>query len=382
VVSQARLLDLLALGNFVVGMGAFVVVGIISPMASGLHVSKSDAGIVLTAYAIAYAVLSPVGAAATGKLRRRTVLVAALLLFCAGSIVSATATSLPIMTASRVLVAFGAALYTPLSAGMAAALTLPEQRGRALARVFGGITLAQVAGVPVGAWLAYRFGWPVAFWTVGALAGLVAAVLLAAIPRDVSFPATTVRTVLQTLSNGPLMFAISFTGTIMTAIYVIFTYFGPLIEASAGTNPEARTVYLLLFGFGAVAGNFLGGVLSDRIGPYKTLLIVCAAQVLLLPLFAIQPWNLLAFGLLVAVWSTCGWLYMAAQQSRLVSIMPEAPTLALALNAAMIYVGIAIGSVIAAAILGRFGLAGLGLGGGVIALLALLHLILSHKKVT
>ena len=82
------LLSFLALGNFVVGMGVFVVVGIVSPIAEGLNVSKADAGIVLTSYAIAYALLSPVGAALTGSLPRRTVLVAALGLFCLGSLMS------------------------------------------------------------------------------------------------------------------------------------------------------------------------------------------------------------------------------------------------------------------------------------------------------
>ncbi|WP_373505560.1 MFS transporter, partial [Aestuariivirga sp.] len=109
------LLNLLALGNFVVGMGAFVVIGVVTPIAEDLHVSKADASIILTSYALAYAVLSPIGAAITGNLPRRTVLTGALAMFCLGTILSALAWSLPLLTASRVLVAFGAALYTPMS---------------------------------------------------------------------------------------------------------------------------------------------------------------------------------------------------------------------------------------------------------------------------
>ena len=92
--AASPLLSLLALGNFVVGMGVFVVIGIVTPIAEGLGISKADAGIVLTSYAIAYALLSPVGAALTGSLPRRTVLVAALGLFCVGSLLSAVSTSL------------------------------------------------------------------------------------------------------------------------------------------------------------------------------------------------------------------------------------------------------------------------------------------------
>ena len=259
----SSLLSLLALGNFVVGMGVFVVIGIVSPIAEGLGISKADAGIVLTSYAIAYALLSPIGAALTGNLPRRTVLVAALGLFCVGSLLSALSTTLLMLTASRLLVAFGAALYTPLSAGVAVAVTTPEQRGWALAKVFGGMTMAQVAGVPLGAWLAYRFGWDAPFYLAAALAALCALVLLRAIPPSLHFPSGNVRTVIGALGNARLMVSVTFTATLMAAVYVVFTYFAPLIEVSAGSNPEVRTAYLVLFGLGAMGGNFLGGYLSD-----------------------------------------------------------------------------------------------------------------------
>ena len=376
----STLLNLLARGNFVVGMGAFVVIGVITPIAEGLNVSKADAGIILTFYAMAYAVLSPVGAALTGSFSRRTVLTGALTLFCLGSILSALSWSLPMLAASRILVAFGAALFTPLAAGLAVAISPPEQRGRALAKVFGGVTLAQVVGVPLGAWLAYRFGWHSTFWTVAGLSALCAMVLVRAIPRNVEFQATNLTTILSALGNGRLMFAVTFTATIMTAVYIVFTYFGPLIEASAGSNPETRTFYLVLFGLGAVAGNYIGGILSDRIGSKRTLIIVCVAHMALMPLFSIMPWNPVLFAVIVAVWSAFGWSFMAPQQSRLVSIAPQVQALALALNAAMIYVGIAIGSAIGGRLLNWQGLAILGVAGGIGAAVALLHLLGSSRS--
>ena len=376
----STLLNLLALGNFVVGMGAFVVIGVITPIAEGLNVSKADAGIILTFYAMAYAVLSPVGAALTGSFSRRTVLTGALTLFCLGSILSALSWSLPMLAVSRILVAFGAALFTPLAAGLAVAISPPEQRGRALAKVFGGVTLAQVVGVPLGAWLAYRFGWHSTFWTVAGLSALCTMVLVRAIPRNVEFQATNLTTILSALGNGRLMFAVTFTATIMTAVYIVFTYFGPLIEASAGSNPETRTFYLVLFGLGAVAGNYIGGILSDRIGSKRTLIIVCVAHMALMPLFSIMPWNPVLFAVIVAVWSAFGWSFMAPQQSRLVSIAPQVQALALALNAAMIYVGIAIGSAIGGRLLNWQGLAILGVAGGIGAAVALLHLLGSSRS--
>ena len=177
--SDRFLLLLLAFGNFIIGMGAFVVIGIISPIADGLGVSKASAGMVLTTYAFAYAILSPLVAALTGQVSRRAVLLCAMALFLAGNVASALSHTVFMLSASRIVVALGGALFTPIAAGVAVAISAPETRGKALATVFGGVTLAQVIGVPMGAWLAYRFGWAAAFWTVSALAAIGCATLAA-----------------------------------------------------------------------------------------------------------------------------------------------------------------------------------------------------------
>jgi DHA1 family inner membrane transport protein len=359
-------------------MGAFVVVGIVSPIAEGLAVEKSAAGLALTVYAAAYAIGSPIAVALTGKLARRSVLLIAMALFLAGSAASALSPSLILLCLSRIIAALGAAIFTPVAASVAVALSAPEERGRSLSLVFGGLTLAQVAGVPLGAWLAYRYGWSSAFWAAALLAVLGLAALLARMPRAVPFQIASLSAIAMTLSDLRTSFAIAFTATFIAAIYLVFTFFGPLLEASLGTSAELRTAYLVLFGIGAVIGNFLGGYLSDRIGSIRTLALLCLGQAVMMPLFAIIPWGAFALALIVGTWSAFGWSFMAPQQSRLVGLAPKAQALALALNAAMLYVGIAIGSGLSSAVMNHFGLAALGIAGGVGALLALGHLLLSN----
>lgn len=372
-------LTLLALGNFVVGMGVFVVIGIVSPIAEGLQVSKADAGLVITSYAVAYALLSPIGAALTGSLPRRTVLAGSLGLFCLGTLLSAVSTTLTMLALSRLIVALGAALYTPLSAGVAVAIAPVDERGRALAKVFAGMTMAQVIGVPLGAWMAYRFGWHAPFFVVAVLAAVCAAVLLRSIPHNIHVPAGSVSNILGALANLRLMVAVTFTATLMCSVYIVFTFFGPIIETSTGAEAGLLPVYFMLFGLGAVGGNFIGGYLSDRFGPLKTLVLVCLAHMVMLPLFAVMPWNPWLLGLIVMLWSSFAWCFMPPQQSRLVTIAPGAPALALALNAAMIYAGIAIGSAVGARLLDWKGLSILGIAAGLSAGAALLHLLVSDR---
>ena len=175
------------------------------------------------------------------------------------------------------------------------------------------------------------------------------------------------------------MAAVSFTATLMTAVYIVFTFFAPIIQASTGLNAGARSLYLGLFGLGAVGGNIMGGFLSDRVGPLRTLVLVCIAHMIMLPLFAVMPWNPWLLAVIVFVWSSFAWCFMPPQQSRLVAIAPATPALALALNAAMIYGGIAVGSVVGARLLAWQGLPVLGIAAGITAGLALIHLLVSER---
>jgi DHA1 family inner membrane transport protein len=373
------LIAVLAFGNFAIGMGAFVVIGLTAPIAGGLGIETAAAGMVLTVYALTYAVASPLAVAATGRLSRRAVLISALVIFLVGSVASALAPSLAWLVAARVLVAVGAALYTPLAAGVAVAVSAPATRGRALSLVFGGITLAQVVGVPLGSWAAYRFGWPAAFWIVAGCATLALVATLWRLPRGIAFQPSTLASIGEVLQSIHVTFAILFTATIMTAVYIVFSFFGPLVEASVGASAEVRSFYLVLFGIGAVAGNLFGGQLTDRIGATRTLALVCLGQMTLMPLLSITPQELLPFAGLVVVWSVFGWSFMAPQQARLVQLAPDSQAVVLALNAACIYVGIAIGSSIGSFVLARQGLAALGICGGIAAGLALLHLVASAR---
>ena len=104
------------------------------------------------------------------------------------------------------------------------------------------------------------------------------------------------------------------------------------------------SLFLLAFGTGAVFGNLLGGWLTDRMGTTRTLMVVCAAQFLFLPVFSFLPvaeWVLYAVAF---TWSVGGWCFAASQQARLVALAPDKQNVMLALNAAAIYVGVSIGA--------------------------------------
>ncbi len=338
------LLPALSLANFAIGMGAFVAVGILTPVAQGFGLTVAQAGWVMTVYALVYAVASPLLVAVTGAVDRRALMLAGMAVFGLGALGSALAPSFAALLAARAMMALGGGVVTPVAAAVVAGLSAPEMRGRALATVFGGLTLAQVLGVPVGAWLGYSFGWPVAFAAVAALCAVVLAVLALRVPAAISVPRPGLAVLGQVLRSGWRMGAVGFTVLFLGGIWCVYSFFGPLAEARLGLGRDGVSAMLVIFGLGAVAGNWLGGRLADRIGSNRTLLLLCAAQAVLLPAVAGLALPLPATAVLVAVWSVCGWSFMAAQQARLAGMdAPRAPIM-LALNAAAIYVAAAVGT--------------------------------------
>jgi DHA1 family inner membrane transport protein len=379
-VTQAprSLIPILSAANFVIGMGAFVLIGMLIPVSDSFGISAGRTGWLMTTYALAYAVLSPVLVSLTGSMGRRRVLAYALGTFALANLASAFAPNEFTLHLTRVIAAAGAGVFTPTSASVAAGLSAPEKRGKALAAVIFGLTLAQVLGVPAGSFIAYTFGWRDAFVVVAVLAIPILVLIWRIVPKGLDFQTVTLPELGRTLRDGPTMLAVLFTATFLAPVYVVYTYFAPLLESTMGYGRNGITTILMIFGVGAVIGNLMGGWLTDRIGPFRTLLILTSGLVVTLPLFSLLPMPDPVLALVVIAWSLSGWSMMAAQQVRIITMRPAAAPIVLALNAASIYIGAAAGSAIGSGVLAAGGLTALGVGGGMVALGALGHILFSE----
>lgn len=142
---------MLAFGTFVLGTDGYVIAGILPRLVAGMSVSLATAGQLVTVFAAAYALGSPLVAVATGGWARRRLLLAALGVFAVANVAAAVAPNFTVLALAPVLVALGAAGYTPVAAAAAASMVAPQRRGRALAVVSTGMSMAILAGVPVGA---------------------------------------------------------------------------------------------------------------------------------------------------------------------------------------------------------------------------------------
>ena len=369
----------LAAGNFAIGMGAFVVIGVLSPLADDLGLSKTGAGLLMTVYAVAYAVLSPLLVAWTGHLGRRTVLAVGLAVFAAASLLALLAWNGPMLYVARILAALGGGMFTPVAASVAFSASTPQTRGRALARVFLGMTLAQALGIPLGSFVGYTFGWRAAFAIVAVLSVATLVLVLRTVPRRVAFQPNSLRTLVEALADWRSLVSILVTATITAAPYFVYTFIAPLLEARMGFGRDGVTLVLLVYGAGAVAGSWAAGGWTDRFGPVRTIYGVLAMQILLMPVFSFLPVPLPVLLLLTFFWAMFGWSFLVPQQTRLIRQTPERQAVVLSLNAACIYLGASLGSAAGGVVAEKFGLDWLGIAGMLAVLLATVHLFLSES---
>lgn len=373
------LLPLLAAANFAVGMGAFGVIGLLTPVGAAFALTPAEAGWLMSLYALVYALASPILVALTGAVDRARILLAGVVVFALGAVLAAAAPGFGTLLAARAVMAAGGGLVTPVGASIGIAVSAPEHRGRALAVVFGGLTLAQALGVPACAWLGYALGWRAAFGVVALLTAGAGLALWRLAPRGLAVPPTTLASLGRVLGSARLVAAVGFTALFLGGAYVVFTFLAPFAEARHGLGRDGVSALLFCFGLGAVVGNALGGWLTERIGPERTLMLLSAAQVATMAPLTLLTLPVAGLFALVAAWSVACWAFMVPQQARLAAMAPPLTPVLFALNAAAIYLGGSLGSLTGGAVLRGAGFGALGPAGAALVVLGVLSLFLVSR---
>jgi predicted MFS family arabinose efflux permease len=378
-VSLPPFLWVLTAGAFAVGTDAYVIAGVLPELSHDLHVPTSTAGQLVTVFAAAYAVMAPVSASIAGSWSRRAVLAAALAVFATGNVLTALANGYPIVLVGRVISAAGAASFTPQACAAASSLVDPRLRSRALAVVVGGLTAATVLGVPLGTIVAGAFGWratTLAVAAVGATAMCGAAALLPKVPaperHSLGRFADAVR---EPDVRAVLM--VSFLTT--TAEQTIYPYVAPVLARATRGQPDTLSVLLLVFGVGAVIGNSIAGVTTQRFGSRWTL--VAAVGGMAVDLASLPWWSAALPSAVVGmfVWGLTGWMYVVPQQYRLLTSRRGPGSLAVALNNSVFYLGTAAGGALGAAAVSCQSTAWLAVSATLLAALAVATASLTYK---
>jgi DHA1 family inner membrane transport protein len=333
----------LSMGGFTIGTTEFVTMGLIREVADGVDVSIPSAGHVISAYALGVVVGAPVLAFFGARWPRRGLLVALMAAYAVFNALSALATSFELLLLARFLDGLPHGAYFGVASLVAASLAPEGRKGRAVAMVMIGLSVANVVGVPGATWMGQHLGWRSAYWAVSALSLVTVAMVLAFVP---SYPGDRGATGLRELKAFAhlqvwltlLAGAVGFGG-----MFAVFSYIAPTVTEVGGLGDGAVPLFLLLFGLGMVAGTFAAGELADWSILRSLLASALGMSLALLAFWALAPHGywLLPIAFLITF---LGSILVVNLQLRLMDVAGEAQTLGAAMNHASLNVANALGA--------------------------------------
>ncbi|MDO9457728.1 MFS transporter [Nocardioides sp.] len=333
----------LAMGGFAIGTTEFVTMGLIREIAGGVDVSIPSAGHVISAYAVGVVVGAPLLAFVGAKWPRRGLLVGLMATYAVFNALSAMATSFSWLLFARFLDGLPHGAYFGVASLVAANMAAPGRKGRAVAAVMLGLSVANVVGVPAATWLGQNLGWRSAYWTVAVLALVTVAMILAFVPSVPGDAEATGRRELAAFSKPQVWLTLLAGAVGFGGMFAVFSYVAPTVTEVGGLGDGAVPVFLFVFGLGMVAGTWVAGELADW-SVFRALVLGSAGMgVALVAWWLLAPtgWGLLPIAFAI---TALGSVLVVNLQLRLMDVAGEAQTLGAAMNHASLNVANALGA--------------------------------------
>ncbi|WP_304451209.1 MFS transporter [Nocardiopsis sp. YSL2] len=321
----------LALGAFAIGTTEFVIMGLLPEVAQDLDVPISTAGYLISAYAGGVVIGAPLLTALGTRLPRKTVLLLFMGVFLVGNLATVVADSYGAVFAARVLAGLPHGAFLGVGALVAAYMAGPDRRATAVARMFMGLTIANIVGVPAGTFLGQFMGWRAAFLAVVGISALAIVAIAAFVPRLPAPPGGGLRREMAALGDRQVLLGLLTAVFGFAGVFAVYSYISPMMTELAGMSPAGVPLILALFGTGMTLGSLVVGPLADRaLRPTIFGALACLAVVLVVFSFTVHtPWTA---AVTVVVLGAVGFGVATPLQVLVMNKADRAPTMASASN--------------------------------------------------
>ncbi|XKO56904.1 MFS transporter [Lysinibacillus fusiformis] len=350
----------LAFVVFLIGTVEYIITGVIEMIAVDFGVTVSDAGLLVTVFALAAAIIAPILIALTINMDRKKLFLITIGVFIASNILMFISPTYEAALWIRIMQGISGGIATVVAMAVATRLAEKEKRGRAISIILMGLSSSLVLGVPMGTFFSDMFGWRVLFILIGLLTILPLLTVYKRVPAIKEEEAVTLRLQLSILKNPKILTALAITLFYIGGYSTLFTYITPFLQATSTLSITEISGILFLAGICSFIGSRMGGQLADAKGSKFTIYVGLFLQGVTLPLFALAGFNLFVLVLVLMIFMLATWSISPAQQLFLVTLVPRNPDIALSINTSFIQFGFALGS---------------GLGGLVISCISVLSLI-------
>jgi len=371
---RRRLIIMLAmsLGAFGIGTTEFVSMGLLNLIAEDFSITEDSAGVIISAYALGVVVGAPLITAFTGRVPRRRLLILLMAAFTLGNGLSVLADNYQTLVLARFIAGLPHGAYFSVAGLSAASMAPIAQRGRAVAFIAMGLSVATVIGVPAAQALGAALGWPAAYGLVTVIGLLTVVGLWFLMPHMTRMRPTDPRTELGALKRSQVWLTLALGTVGFGGMFAVYTYISWTMTERAGLDGSWMWLVLMVYGLGSVAGTWFGGRLSDRNLEFGILLSLVMIAVALAAFYVTSTHPVLGvinFGVVGFFGSSL----VPSLQIRLMDVAGDAQTLAAALNHSALNLANASGAAIGGAVIAAgFSYSAPALAGMVLALAAII----------
>jgi predicted MFS family arabinose efflux permease len=342
----------LAMTGFICIVTETLPAGLLPEIGSGLGVSPSFAGQMVTVYALGSLLAAIPLTIATQSWRRRTVLLLTIVGFLIFNSVTALSSNYWLTLIARFFAGVSAGLAWSLIAGYARRMVVPRLQGRALAVAMVGTPIALSLGVPLGTWLGGIMGWRMAFGLMSGMTLVLIAWVLVKVP-DYPGQSSSQRMALRQVFFTPgVRSVLGVVFTWMLAHNILYTYVAPFVS-TAGLANDVDLV-LLAFGVAALVGIWVTGRLVDR-HLRATVLASLATFAAVSVFFGLFSGTALAVYVGVFIWGLTFGGAATLLQTALADSAGEGADVALSMNVVVWNSAIAGGGLLGGVLLGQWG---------------------------
>jgi DHA1 family inner membrane transport protein len=331
-------------GNFIIGTGILLPVGMLNDLSAGLDVSPATAGLLMLASGIVVGLGAPLFATFTSGIDRRLLLMGSLVFYAVGHALSALAPDFWTLLALRAVTVVSAGIFTPQAAASVGLMVPTEKRAGAVAFIFMGWSIASVAGTPAGSLIAAFVGWRFAFAIMAVLALIAALMVWRTLPAGLNAGKLSLKAWRDVFFDPVLIIILLVTLVSASGQFTVFSYQTFLFKEMLAASPTLIAGLLAGFGASGVLGNLIAARFVGRIGIDRMILLTLCALLIGMLIYAGTLGVLAGAIVALAIWGLGTFSSNSLQQSRLIAHAPALASASVALNTSTMYLGQAIGT--------------------------------------
>jgi len=264
----------LALGGLAIGTTEFIIMGLMQDVAASLQISIPKAGYLISAYAIGVIVGAPLLVAASVNYSPKKVLMAMMVLFTVFNGLSAAAPGFYSLIVARFFSGLPHGAFFGIGAVVASKMAKEGKQAQAISMMFAGLTVANLAMVPLVTYLGHQLGWRFAFLVVALIGLLTIFFIKIWLPPIQLNQQNSIKDELQFFKTPKAWLIILITAIGFGGLFAWFSYISPLMTHVSGFSIQSVSYIMLIAGAGMVAGNLIGGIMADKMRPEKAAAIL------------------------------------------------------------------------------------------------------------